>query len=445
LRKSEVDMKSWRIGKRLGIGFGIGVVFLIAVGWLSLRGMAAMNASLQTIANERSVVVGFTNQVLQLSIDNARITMQLFMVSGPAKEQLLALNKENQRLIGVGVERIERLLSTEKEKALFNEVKTLRTPYLDSRVEMKKLLAAGHRDAAIAMANDDMIPKLMVYRASWNRFLAAQNDALKAAVAEGAARYRSTRALALSLIVLAALAATVIGVVVTRRITTPILDLTRTVQRVSMERDYSLRAVRSTSDGMGLLADGFNDMLGQIQKQNVALQQARDGLEEKVTERTHDLESANAMFRATFEQAAVGIAHVGTDGRWLRVNRRLCEMVGYTREELLARTFQEITHPADLEADLENVRRMLAGEIQTYSMEKRYIRKDGTAAWIALTVSLARDAEGRTKYFISVIEDIEPRKRAEVERTHLAEIVERWTTTFSISAAGTFRPQSRHR
>ena len=412
-------MKSWRIGQRLGIGIGVGVAFLIAFGWLLLRATAVMNASLQKIGNERSIVVGLTNEVLQLSIDNARITMQLLMASGPAEEKLLAQNKENQRLIGVGVEKIEKLLSTEREKALFNDVKTLRTPYLDSRAEMKKLLAVGHRDAAITMANDDLVPKLMTYRASWNRFLAAQNDALKAAVAEGAARYRSTRALALSLIVLAALAATVIGAVVTRRITTPILDLTRTVQHVSTERDYSLRAVRSTSDEMGLLADGFNDMLGQIQKQNVALQEAHDGLEEKVKERTLDLEIANAMFRATFEQAAVGIAHVGTDGRFLRVNQRLCEKLGYTREELLARSFQEITHPADLQTDLENVRRMLAGEIPAYSVDKRYIRKDGTAAWIALTVSLARDTEGRPKYFISVVEDIEPRRRAEEHETRL--------------------------
>ena len=139
-------MKTWRIGQRLGIGFGIGVVFLIAVGWLSLRGMAVMNASLETIANERSVVVGLTNEVLQRSIDNARITMQLFMVSGgPAEQQLLAQNKENQRLIGVGVEKIEKLLSTEREKALFNDVKTLRTPYLDSRVGGEE--ASGGRPA----------------------------------------------------------------------------------------------------------------------------------------------------------------------------------------------------------------------------------------------------------------------------------------------------------
>ena len=146
------------------------------------------------------------------------------------------------------------------------------------------------------------------------------------------------------------------------------------------------------------------------------------GTYEDITEQRRaamDLQDSEERFRATFEQAAVGIAHVGVDGRFLRVNQRLCEMVGYTREEMLARTFQDITHPADLAADLENVRRILAGEIQAYSMEKRYIRKDGTAAWIAMTVSLARDAEGRPRYFISVIEDLEPRRRAEEQGARL--------------------------
>jgi len=146
------------------------------------------------------------------------------------------------------------------------------------------------------------------------------------------------------------------------------------------------------------------------------------GTYEDITEQRQaaiGLHESEERFRATFEQAAVGISHVGTDGRFLRVNQRLCEMLGYSREELLGRTFQQITHPADLEADVENVRRMLAGEIQAYSMEKRYLRKDGTAAWIALTVSLARDADGRPKYFISVVEDIEPRRLAEAKEARL--------------------------
>jgi PAS domain S-box-containing protein len=122
------------------------------------------------------------------------------------------------------------------------------------------------------------------------------------------------------------------------------------------------------------------------------------------------LEESKERFRATFEQAAVGIAHVGPDGRWLRVNRKLCEIVGYCPDELLALTFQDITHPDDLEADLAQVRRLLAGEIETYSMEKRYFRKDRSLVWINLTVSLVRTPQGQPKYFISVVEDITEQK-----------------------------------
>ena len=87
------------------------------------------------------------------------------------------------------------------------------------------------------------------------------------------------------------------------------------------------------------------------------------------------LRESEERFREIFEQAAVGIAQVGMDGRWLRVNQRLCDIVEYPREELLQCTFQEITHPEDLNADLAFVRQVLAGEISTYSMEKRYLRK----------------------------------------------------------------------
>lgn len=125
------------------------------------------------------------------------------------------------------------------------------------------------------------------------------------------------------------------------------------------------------------------------------------------------LERSEARFRATFEQAAVGIAHVAPDGRWLRVNQKLCDIVGYPRAELLTKTFQDITHLDDLNADLGQVRRMLAGELQTYSMEKRYIRKEGRIVWINLTVSLVRAPDGAPDYFISVIEDVDARHRAE--------------------------------
>ncbi len=144
------------------------------------------------------------------------------------------------------------------------------------------------------------------------------------------------------------------------------------------------------------------------------------GMNTDITERKRTenlLRETEERFRATFEQAAVGIAQVAPDGRWLLVNQRLCEIVGYTQAELLARTFQDITHPDDLAADLDLVRQVLAGEIDTYSMEKRYIRKDGSIVWVNLTVALVREATGEPKYFISVVEDITKRKRAEQELT----------------------------
>lgn len=166
--------------------------------------------------------------------------------------------------------------------------------------------------------------------------------------------------------------------------------------------DYSTRVPVVGRDEVADTAQAFNAMADAL---------ARDIAERKQAERA--LKESEERFRATFEQAAVGIAQVAPDGRWLHVNQKLCDIVGYGREELLQRTFQDITYPDDLDADLTSVRRMLAGDIQTYGMEKRYIRKDGTLIWIYLTVGLVRQSTGEPKYFISVVEDISERKQAE--------------------------------
>jgi len=128
-----------------------------------------------------------------------------------------------------------------------------------------------------------------------------------------------------------------------------------------------------------------------------------------------ELQHSKEHFRATFNQAAIGIAHVATDGTWLRINQKTCDIVGYTHDELLSLTFQDITHPDDLHIDLNNVEQVLAGEIDSYTMEKRYIRKDGEIIWVDLTVSLVRDTDGTPKYFISILQDIDARKKAQQE------------------------------
>ncbi|WP_091739510.1 sensor histidine kinase [Phenylobacterium immobile] len=128
------------------------------------------------------------------------------------------------------------------------------------------------------------------------------------------------------------------------------------------------------------------------------------------------LEAAEARYRAVFDQAAIGVARVSPDGLFLEVNGGLCATLGYAREELLSLTFQAITHPDDLAADVSRVQSMLEGRIETFTMEKRYLRKTGDLLWANLTVSLVRTADGAPDYFVSVVEDITPRKLAETQQ-----------------------------
>jgi len=125
------------------------------------------------------------------------------------------------------------------------------------------------------------------------------------------------------------------------------------------------------------------------------------------------LRQSELRFRATFEQAAVGIAHVSPDGRWLRVNDRLCDILGYARDSLMTLTFKDITHPDDLGRDVEALNQMLAGRMSVYRREKRYLRMTGAPVWGHVTVTLVRRADNSPDYFIAVVEDINERKRAE--------------------------------
>jgi len=125
--------------------------------------------------------------------------------------------------------------------------------------------------------------------------------------------------------------------------------------------------------------------------------------------------NSEARFRATFDTAAVGVAHIAPDGRWLRVNGALCRTLGYPADELLTKSFQDVTYPDDLAADLVQVELMREGRIDSYNVEKRYVRKDGAIIWARKTVSCVRKGDGSIDYFVGVIEDISASKQAEKE------------------------------
>jgi PAS domain S-box-containing protein len=149
-------------------------------------------------------------------------------------------------------------------------------------------------------------------------------------------------------------------------------------------------------------------------------------LEVELTQRA--LVKSNERFRATFEQAAVGIIHVDPNQRFLRVNQRFCDLVGYSREELLgSRTVDDVTHPDERERSATFLAQVTSGEHGDYTIEKRYLRKDGSVFWGAVTVSAVRRHDGSLEYLIAVVRDVTERKQLEAElashRAHLEELV----------------------
>ncbi len=155
------------------------------------------------------------------------------------------------------------------------------------------------------------------------------------------------------------------------------------------------------------------------------------------------LATGEARFRATFDHAAVGMAHVAPDGRWLEVNDRLCEITGYPRDELVRLDVRDITHPDDWDEDANQLRRILAGEVALYERQKRCVRKDGSLVWVAVTRSLVRRPDGQPDFFIATVEDINRAKEAELalERSNrlLDGVIENLPATMFLKRASDLR------
>ncbi len=158
----------------------------------------------------------------------------------------------------------------------------------------------------------------------------------------------------------------------------------------------------------------------QLQAKNAELHQEND-----MRVKAHSaLRQSEALLRGAFDYAPIGKALVGLDGRWLKTNQALCKIVGYTEDELLALDFQAITYPDDLPFNLGRIQDLVNNKNSSYEIEKRYIHKQGHLVWVLLTVTLVRDDEGAPQYFISQIQDITDRKRAEEELLRLNEELE---------------------
>ena len=125
------------------------------------------------------------------------------------------------------------------------------------------------------------------------------------------------------------------------------------------------------------------------------------------------LRSSEEKFRSAFDYATIGMAIVSPEGRWLQVNRSLCEIIGYSESELLASNFQEIAHAEDLANVHENLDHLIEGKINSYQNEQRYVHKSGREVWVHVGASVVHNTEGHTPHLIFQIQDITDRKRAE--------------------------------
>ena len=152
------------------------------------------------------------------------------------------------------------------------------------------------------------------------------------------------------------------------------------------------------------------------------------------------LKESEELFKVTFDAAGVGIAHISPNGQWLRVNEKLLEISGYSRQELLSRTYLDMTPAADWQNSFDRTRKILDGDLASYSVEKRYVRKNGSRIWINLSVSLVRKPSGEPDFLVCVAEDITKRKLTELvpdaltdREMEILEFVAHWHTDCEIA------------
>src|SRR5690606_997655 len=169
--------------------------------------------------------------------------------------------------------------------------------------------------------------------------------------------------------------------------------------------DFSARTIPRPDERLLQVIHGLATQIGHFYAQAETMRRLRESEE---------------RYASTVELAAIGISHIGIGGRFIHVNRQLCDMLGYAKEELLELSVREVSHPEDRHVTDKDRARLYSGEIDSLQAEKRYVRKDGTPVWVRINAALKRDADGSPMYDISVVEDISERKRVEARVQYLA-------------------------
>ena len=316
----------------------------------------------------------------------------------------------------------EELEKLEKINAEFNEYKRHTVQFLalvKTDLSDSDEFLVGHMESQY---KTNLLPLVQAHKSLIEGELAEETAAIRESVAKGNRMLIGSTMVAL-------LFAAFLGFYISRSISNPIRNLQAAAIELGRGNLDSRIAINSR-DELGTLAGAFNKMAENLQRTTVS----KTDLEAKIEERTTELAQANetlqsdiaerqrveealrkseTRFQNAFNYAPTGNTLVNLDGRFIQVNKSFCDLVGYTKEELLATDFQSITPRDDLAASGDNLRRLLAGEITNCQFEKRYIHKLGHEIFVLASLSLVRDAQSEPLHYIAQVQDITERKRAE--------------------------------
>jgi methyl-accepting chemotaxis protein len=296
-----MNWQNWKIGTRLGLLFGSLLLCLVAFGGLGLRWLGALNANTIAVLQQRYSTVELTHETIEHSVDNARITLQLFENMGEEQEKkLMEQNDQISKEIGKNTKEIEARLSSQDERDFFATVMANRQAYIAARETSKKLLKDNKRKEALQVLSEQVIPSLMVYRASWTKFIAMQTDAAERSVKESAQAYALGRRIALVVLLVTLLLAGAAGVTVTRSITVPIRDVVKHAERIA-NGDLTKDVRVTNGSETGKLQQAMLDMSAKLTR---IISDVREGSTAVASAASQLSSSAQSLSQGTSEQAA---------------------------------------------------------------------------------------------------------------------------------------------
>jgi methyl-accepting chemotaxis protein len=297
----EEAMKHVKIGTRLGLGFGVLVAILICVGWLGLNRMGQINEALRVIVEKRWSKVVETQEAVTRVNENARLTMEMFLVTDKeAIGRIAASVEDNKRAITNLMESIENALEFDKGKALFASVKETRVPYVDSFTRARNLVQQDKRAEGTAIVANEVVPNLGRFLKAWDDFLAFQGELMNRAAQEAQSSYAAAQVVMLSLIALAAALAGIIAVLVTRSITKPMQQVVAMTEKVAKGDLRDLVEVKRR-DETGQVLMAMNDMASKLSE---IIGQVREGASGLSSAASQVAASSQTLSQGTSEQAA---------------------------------------------------------------------------------------------------------------------------------------------